>query len=131
MEYLWGRGRLSSYWSKIGAAANDELLKTKENGRDSCSRSRVVSAGTVTEKADHASSQTCYASYAFSQAIIYDDECSCELYPNCTSQAYFIEEISSEMIPIKVFKLGCIPSEAFLSSTLGCFYEQSGIHLIE
>jgi hypothetical protein len=59
-----------------GATANDELLKKKKMA--------------VT----HA-----HASYAFSQAIIYDDECSCGLYPNCTSQAYFSEENSSEMNP--------------------------------
>ncbi|CAF4048764.1 unnamed protein product [Adineta steineri] len=41
-------------------------------------------------------------SYAITQPIIYDNDCSCALYPNCTSQASFIEMNSSATIPIRV-----------------------------
>jgi hypothetical protein len=68
--------------------------------------------------------------YANTQAIIYDNGCSCGLYPNCTSQASFIETNSSKIIPIKGLKIGCTPSESFRLSTLECFYDQSCINLI-
>ena len=68
---------------------------------------------------------------AFTQAMIYDDECSCGLYQNCTSQATFIETNSSEIVPIKGLKIGCTPSEAFRTSTLECFYDPSCINLIQ
>ncbi|CAF1506657.1 unnamed protein product, partial [Adineta steineri] len=60
--------------------------------------------------------------YASTQAIIYDG-CSCGLYLNCTTQANFMKSNSSEMIPIKGLKIGCIPSESFRASTLECFYD--------
>ena len=71
------------------------------------------------------------SSYLPSQAIIYDNECSCGLYPDCTTQANFIRTNSSETIPIKGLKIGCTPSESFLSSTLECFYDISCLNLIQ
>ncbi|CAF3966308.1 unnamed protein product [Adineta steineri] len=68
--------------------------------------------------------------YAVSQAMIYDNECSCALYSNCTTQATFIKINSSGSIPIKGLKMGCTPSESFRMSTLECFYDQSCINLI-
>jgi hypothetical protein len=73
--------------------------------------------------------------YAATKPIIYDDQCSCGLNKNCTSQANFIIKNSSEMIPIKVIpikglKIGCIPSESFRASTLECFYDFSCINII-
>lgn len=70
-------------------------------------------------------------SYLTTQAMIYDNECSCGLYPDCTTQANFIRTNSSEKIPIKGFKIGCTPSESFLSSTLECFYDVSCLNLIQ
>ncbi|CAF1176295.1 unnamed protein product [Adineta steineri] len=70
-------------------------------------------------------------SYAITQPKIYDNGCSCALYPNCTSQARFIEMNSSEIIPIRGLKIGCTPSESFLLSNLACFYDQSCINIIQ
>ena len=69
--------------------------------------------------------------YVPTQAIIYDNECSCGLYRDCTSQANFIGINSSENVPIKGLKIGCTPSESFRASTLECFYDLSCIHLIQ
>ncbi|CAF0881578.1 unnamed protein product [Adineta ricciae] len=71
------------------------------------------------------------SSLALSEAMIYDDGCSCGLVLNCTSQAKFFEENSSKNIWIKGLKIGCLPTEAFLSSTLECFYDQLCIELIQ
>jgi len=68
--------------------------------------------------------------FAITQAMIYDDECSCDLYLNCTSQANFIGTNSSEISPIKGLKIGCTLSEAFRASTLECFYDVACINLI-
>ncbi|UJR34784.1 hypothetical protein I4U23_027565 [Adineta vaga] len=65
------------------------------------------------------------------KAVIYDDECSCGISPNCTSQATFIEKDFSKKIPINGMKIGCTPSQSFLSSTLECFYNQSCLNLIQ
>ncbi|CAF1042277.1 unnamed protein product [Adineta steineri] len=72
-----------------------------------------------------------YPSMAITHAITYDNECSCALISNCTTQANFINENSLEMLPIKGLKIGCTPSESFLSSTLECFYNLSCIHFLE
>ncbi|CAF3917467.1 unnamed protein product, partial [Adineta steineri] len=71
-------------------------------------------------------------SYAPTRALIYDDECSCGLCSNCTTQANFIISNSSKIIsiPIKGLKIGCTPSESFRVSTLECFYDRSCINLI-
>ncbi|CAF3546539.1 unnamed protein product [Adineta steineri] len=69
-------------------------------------------------------------SYLPTRALIYDDECSCGLYSNCTTQANFITFNSSGIIPIKGLKIGCTPSESFRASTLECFYDRSCINLI-
>ncbi|CAF1032157.1 unnamed protein product [Adineta steineri] len=69
-------------------------------------------------------------SYLSTTALIYDDECSCGLHSNCTTQANFITFNSSGIIPIKGLKIGCTPSESFRASTLECFYDSSCINLI-
>ncbi|CAF1035768.1 unnamed protein product [Adineta steineri] len=70
-------------------------------------------------------------SYFATQAILYDDGCTCGLYLNCTTQASFIEAHSSETIAIKGLKIGCTPSESLHASTLECFYNQSCLNLIQ
>ena len=65
------------------------------------------------------------------KAMTYDDGCSCALEKNCTTQADFVNIQSSENFPIKGLKMGCTPSESFLSSTLECFYDISCINLIQ
>ncbi|CAF1013972.1 unnamed protein product [Adineta ricciae] len=66
-----------------------------------------------------------------SRAIIYDGNCSCGLYSNCTTQANFIDEQNvSAAVPIKGLKMGCLPSESLRSSTLECFYDQSCLNLV-
>ncbi|CAF0862711.1 unnamed protein product [Adineta steineri] len=67
-------------------------------------------------------------SYAHTNAMIYDDNCSCGLSSNCTTQANFIEK--STIIPIVGLKMGCLPSESFRLSTLECFYNQSCLDLV-
>ena len=74
-----------------------------------------------------------WSSYSPTEAIIYDAECSCGIYSNCTTQATFIETNSSTStnISIKGMKMGCTPSESFFLSTLECFYDQSCLDLIQ
>jgi len=69
-------------------------------------------------------------SYFKSKAEIYDNNCSCGVYLNCTSQAYFIDRNSSKQIPLTGLKIGCVPSESFLSSTLECFYDTLCVNTI-
>ncbi|CAF1067559.1 unnamed protein product [Adineta steineri] len=69
--------------------------------------------------------------YLPTQALIYDDECSCGLHMNCTTPANFIEANPSTNISIQGLKIGCTPSESFRASTLECFYNQSCIDLIQ
>ncbi|CAF1215744.1 unnamed protein product [Adineta ricciae] len=59
--------------------------------------------------------------------LIYDDQCSCALSSNCTTQAKFIEENSYE---IPGLKIGCLPTESFRLSTLECFYNQTCLNFI-
>ncbi len=70
-------------------------------------------------------------SFTHTQAIIYDNNCSCGLHQNCTSQANFIRTNPSATVSIKGLKMGCTPSESFLASTLECFYDSSCINLIQ
>ena len=70
------------------------------------------------------------STYLPTQAIVYDHNCSCGLYPNCTSEALFFRENSSELVSIKGFKVGCTPSESFLASTLECYYDLSCVNSI-
>jgi hypothetical protein len=65
------------------------------------------------------------------EAIIYDDNCSCGMYSNCTTQATFIDTDSSEVISVNGLKVGCLPSEALRASTLECFYDSACIDLIQ
>ncbi|UJR29678.1 hypothetical protein I4U23_017226 [Adineta vaga] len=69
--------------------------------------------------------------FAYTYDMIYDNNCSCTLYQNCTSQANFIKINSSEMFLIKGLKIGCTPSESFHASTLECFYDSLCINSIE
>ena len=59
------------------------------------------------------------------ESMIYDNNCSCALHLNCSSQAYI------NKITMKGLKIGCLPSEAFRLSTLECFYDASCIHTIK
>ncbi|CAF1201081.1 unnamed protein product [Adineta steineri] len=72
-----------------------------------------------------------YNTYTPTQAIIYDNNCSCGLYSNCTTQANFILTNPTKIVPIKGLKIGCTPSESFRASTLECFYNESCINLIK
>ncbi|CAF1305597.1 unnamed protein product [Adineta ricciae] len=65
------------------------------------------------------------------QAFIYDDDCSCDASPSCTTQASFIQANSSQNASVKGMKMGCTPSESLLASTLECFYDQSCLDLIQ
>ncbi len=69
-------------------------------------------------------------SVAITKGVIYD-ECSCELNKSCTIQANFIGRSSLQLIQIKGLKMGCTPSESFLSSTLECFYDLLCIDILE
>ena len=68
---------------------------------------------------------------AITQAMTYDNVCSCALNPTCTTQANFVDLNSSKILPLKGLKMGCTPSESFFASTLECFYDVSCIDLIE
>ncbi|CAF1057532.1 unnamed protein product [Adineta ricciae] len=68
--------------------------------------------------------------FLFTEAMVYDDNCSCGLSPNCTTQANFIENDSSERIELIGLKIGCLPSESFHLSTLECFHNQSCVDLL-
>jgi len=59
------------------------------------------------------------------ESMIYDNNCSCALQANCTSQAYILG------IEITGLKIGCLPSESFLLSTLECFSDISCIDTIK
>ncbi|CAF1140643.1 unnamed protein product [Adineta steineri] len=67
----------------------------------------------------------------YTQAMIYDDNCSCQLNSTCIINASFIEINSTQPITIKGLKMGCTPSESLLASTLECFYDQSCINIIQ
>ncbi|CAF1442578.1 unnamed protein product [Adineta ricciae] len=69
-------------------------------------------------------------SVAITKAISYDGNCSCALNLNCTIQAEFVQNNSDENIKIKGLKMGCTPTEAYLASTLECFYDSDCIHLM-
>ncbi|CAF1283104.1 unnamed protein product [Adineta steineri] len=71
-----------------------------------------------------------YNTYTPTQAMIYDNNCSCGLYSNCNTQATFILTNPTKIIPIKGLRIGCTPSESFRASTLECFYNESCINLI-
>lgn len=69
-------------------------------------------------------------SAAITRAMTYDNNCSCALSLNCTTQAKFVTIDSSTSAPIRGLKMGCTPNEAFLASTLECFYNSTCIELI-
>ena len=65
------------------------------------------------------------------EAEIYDNNCSCELQMNCSSQAYFTDTGSSNKILLKGLKIGCTPTESLLSSTLECFYDEPCLNTLK
>ncbi|CAF4173322.1 unnamed protein product, partial [Adineta steineri] len=67
----------------------------------------------------------------YTQAMIYDNNCSCQLNSSCIIDASFIKTNSTQPITVKGLKMGCTPSESLLASTLECYYDQSCINLIE
>ncbi|CAF0990012.1 unnamed protein product [Adineta steineri] len=78
-----------------------------------------------------AADDSTFQSILYTQAMIYDDNCSCQLNSTCIINASFIEINSTQPITIKGLKMGCTPSESLLASTLECFYDQSCINLIQ
>ena len=62
-------------------------------------------------------------SVAITRAITYENNCSCAVSMNCTTQARFITTDPPTITPIQGLKMGCTPNEAFLASTLECFYD--------
>ncbi|CAF1464053.1 unnamed protein product [Adineta steineri] len=78
-----------------------------------------------------AADDSTFQSILYTQAMIYDDNCSCQLNSTCIISASFIEINSTQPITIKGLKMGCTPSESLLASTLECFYDQSCINLIQ
>ncbi|CAF1423886.1 unnamed protein product [Adineta steineri] len=68
--------------------------------------------------------------YAFTEALLYDHQCSCALSRYCISDAYLFENNSSKTIFIEGMKIGCTPSESFHQSTLQCFYNSSCLRLL-
>lgn len=71
-----------------------------------------------------------YQPYIPNRAIIYDNQCSCGLQSNCTTQAYIYLENSTKIF-LKGFQMGCIPSESLHVSTLECFYDQTCLDHIQ
>ena len=70
------------------------------------------------------------SSIASTKAITYENNCSCELNMSCTTQAVLPQGDSTTMVPMKGLNIGCTPSEAFLTSTLECFYDAACIRLL-
>ena len=64
----------------------------------------------------------------YSKAIAHENNCSCDLNKTCTMQASFIQNFTRVSVP--GLKMGCLPSDAFLASTLECLYNASCIDLI-
>ncbi|CAF4115857.1 unnamed protein product, partial [Adineta steineri] len=62
-----------------------------------------------------------YQTTLYTQAMIYDNNCSCQLNSTCIINASFIEINSVQSTTIKGLKMGCTPSESLLASTLECF----------
>jgi hypothetical protein len=52
-------------------------------------------------------------SIAHTKSVIYDNNCSCALNENCTTQATYINTTSFQIISIKDLKMGCTSSESF------------------
>ncbi|CAF1509726.1 unnamed protein product [Adineta ricciae] len=70
--------------------------------------------------------------YVPTEAMIYDQNCTCGLISTCTTQAgFYNEKNSSDFIRIQGLKMGCLPSESFLQSTLQCFFNQTCLNLIQ
>lgn len=67
----------------------------------------------------------------YTEAIVYDDNCSCRLNASCTVSAAFYEKDSWNPVFLRGLKMGCTPRESFLFSTLECFYDLSCVKLIQ
>ncbi|CAF4033211.1 unnamed protein product [Adineta steineri] len=78
-----------------------------------------------------ASIYSTFSTILYTQAVMYDGNCSCQLNSTCIINASFIEMESVQPLTIKGLKMGCTPSESLLASTLECFYDQSCINLIQ
>lgn len=72
-----------------------------------------------------------FATVGVTEAVTYENGCSCGLDRGCIAQASFIKFNSSETVPVQGLKIGCTPTESLLASTLECFYHVSCIYLIE
>ena len=69
-------------------------------------------------------------SAAITRPITYENNCSCAVSMNCTTQARFVTTHPSAITPIQGLKMGCTPNEAFLASTLECFYNSTCLQTI-
>ncbi|CAF1203034.1 unnamed protein product [Adineta ricciae] len=67
--------------------------------------------------------------YVPTEPMIYDENCSCGLTSNCVTQAGFFHH--KNFIKIPGLKMGCLPSESLLSSTLECFSNQTCLNIIQ
>lgn len=70
-----------------------------------------------------------YQTVLYTEPTVYlpSDNCSCQLQMKCLTPAAFMWP---DYIPLKGLFIGCLPSEAFLSSTLECFYDVDCVQLI-
>ncbi|CAF1471173.1 unnamed protein product [Adineta steineri] len=78
-----------------------------------------------------ASVYSTFSTTLYTQAMIYDNNCSCQFNSTCIIDASFTKINSTQTITVKGLKMGCTPSESLLASTLECFYDQSCINLIQ
>lgn len=70
--------------------------------------------------------------YLLVQPMLYENNCPCGLYSNCTSPARFMLSSNTfrNVVDVRGLKIGCTPSESFLTSTLECFYDRSCLSII-
>lgn len=73
------------------------------------------------------SSQIVSSSRLESRALIYDDNCSCDLNTSCITQATYTSKKRNQIVSLIGLKIGCTPSESLFASTLECFYNWSCI----
>ena len=78
---------------------------------------------------DARQNRTSYYSTLLTKPVVYNETtaCSCALHPKCLTRATFT---TPDVVQIKGFYMGCVPSEALLSSTLECFFDGQCINLI-
>ena len=68
--------------------------------------------------------------YAQTSPITYDGECSCGIYPHCTTTAEFFGNQSNSNISVKGLKIGCTPTESLRTSNLECFYDSTCLNIL-